>query len=136
MSTAPESWAQELQENPGSLVFINYGEYLRKQGRLSDALLVCLRGLDANPNADKGRLLLARTYYELGCTAFAVRELTELLRTQSQNEILLRLVKKLAPDFVPGLQQERPESTATLTEELLAESEFDFDSLQSLQDKK
>lgn len=132
MSTQEEFWQKELQDNPGSLVFIDYGEALRKEGRHSDALLMCLRGLTANPNADKGRLLLARTYYEIGCTTFAVRELQELLRHCPENEILQRLARKLAPDLD---WQGFSEETAETPEQLLAESEFEFSTLDNMEKK-
>jgi predicted Zn-dependent protease len=135
MSEDRKAWESILEQDPGNPIFIDYGEELRKNGRHSDALLVCLRGLNANPSALKGSLLLSRTYYEVGCTSFAVRELKDLLRKLPDNQVIRRLLTKLAP----GLELSNPQAFGQQDDllaqpdqgELLAETEFAFESLEA-----
>ena len=45
-------WSEELARDPSSLVFLQLGEALRKQGQLDLALRIALRGLERHPLAD------------------------------------------------------------------------------------
>lgn len=95
-----------LVEDPGSPVFVDYGEFLRQQNRLSDALMVLMRGLTANPSFARGRLVLARVLYDLRCLPFAVREL-EIVAAQNPN---CKSVRKLLSAIDPSYLSDRAET--------------------------
>ena len=49
-------WSDELARDPSSLVFLQLGEALRRQGQLEVALKIALRGLERHPrNVDAHR---------------------------------------------------------------------------------
>lgn len=109
-----------LSTDPGSPVFVEFADYLRGLRRQSEAIDVCLAGLSANPDAHRGRLLLARVFYECGFIPFAVRELRHLRDHFSDNRALGKLIERLSP------KQSGTES-AQLSE--VAEAEFDIDAI-------
>lgn len=106
-----------LIDDPGNARFVDYAEFLRKEGRLDEALLISLKGVSANPTLTKGRLILARVFYELGFHAFAAREIRELLATMPENGTLKRLLELLSP------------GEGDFEESVVAESDFDIDLL-------
>src|SRR5215207_2702884 len=62
MSTSDEirQWSEELARDPGSLVFLQLGEALRRQGQPDVALKIALRGLERHPKQPDAHDLLAR----------------------------------------------------------------------------
>jgi tetratricopeptide (TPR) repeat protein len=62
MSTTDEirQWSEELARDPASLVFLQLGEALRRQGETDVALKIALRGLDRHPRRAEAHDLLAR----------------------------------------------------------------------------
>ena len=57
---------QVLSDDPGDPAFIELADHMRRNDRYEEALLTCLKGLSANPSAHRGRLLLARLFFERG----------------------------------------------------------------------
>lgn len=53
-------WSDELARDPASLVFLQLGEALRRQGQLEIALKVALRGLERHPRDAEAHDLVAR----------------------------------------------------------------------------
>ena len=53
-------WSEELARDPSSLVFLQLGEALRKQGQLEVALKIALRGLDRHQRNVAAHDLVAR----------------------------------------------------------------------------
>ncbi len=122
-----------LKSDPGNSAFFEYAESLRLEGALDHALHVLLAGLSANPNHARGRLQLARVFYEMGYTPFAVKELQLLQQQAPDNAAIQKLLERLAPMSsrapsseanVATSQQAASEKDATL-----AEAEFDIDDL-------
>ncbi len=109
-----------LKEDPGDPLFADLAEELRRGGELIRAMEICLRGLSANPACHKGRLVLARVFYELRYLPFALREIEELCRALPHSRSLQRLREKLSPE-VSGAEQQ---------EETVAEADFDFEDLE------
>ena len=62
MSASDEirQWSEELARDPGSLVFLQLGEALRRQGQPDVALKIALRGLERHPKQPDAHDLLAR----------------------------------------------------------------------------
>ena len=53
-------WSDELARDPSSLVFLQLGEALRRQGQLDVALKIALRGLERHPRNVEAHDLVAR----------------------------------------------------------------------------
>ena len=66
--------------DPGNPLFAELADMLRQKGEHLKAIEVCLSGLSSNPECAKGRLMLARIYYERSYLPFAIGELKELAR--------------------------------------------------------
>ena len=95
---AKEDMQEALRADPGNPIFADYADSLREAGELMEALRVCLAGLEANTSFHVGRLALARVFFELGHTSFAIRELEVLRRAVPSNVSLMRLVERLSPE--------------------------------------
>ena len=97
MSSEEITLREALSTNPGAPEFVSLAELLRAARRHFEALGVLVAGLSASPDNHKGRLLLARVFYELQAIPFAVRELKELCLALPGNKPLVILLEKLAP---------------------------------------
>ena len=64
----------ELARDPSSLVFLQLGDTLRREGQLDLALKVTLRGLERHPHNADAHDLLARVYADRGELQHAVDE--------------------------------------------------------------
>lgn len=113
-----------LETDPGDEIFVQYAESLKKEGKRVEALNVILRGLTASPTNNRGRLLLARMFYEDGYTPFAVRELIEIHKSIPQNKAIKQLLEKLSPGIVNSLDIKEGQ--------VVGESEFDFAEIEVL----
>ena len=136
--TDPTNFEEILSDDPGNPIFAEFAESLRQQGTRLAALSVCLAGLSANPTCHRGRLVLARVFFDLGYHAFAVRELEELSIALPKVESITKLLNKFDPgrdgrrlgDKAPYPQSDDvgragcPQPAAT--EETVAETEFDL----------
>lgn len=82
MSTTDEirRWSEELARDPASLVFLQLGEGLRRQGQLEIALKVALRGLERHPRHAEAHDLVARIAVDRRDFARAANEWEAVLR--------------------------------------------------------
>ncbi len=130
------SFPAELEEDPGNPVFVEFAQQLRSDGRLEDAAIVCLRGVSANPDEYRGRLLLANIFYQLECIPFALRELHLLQAHFPESTSLAKLLQKLDPSSGAAAEamssKEVKDSKMGSEERTVAETEFDFDDLEAL----
>src|SRR3954466_15880237 len=60
MSDEIRRWSDELARDPSSLVFLQLGEALRRQGQLEVALKIALRGLERHQKNADAHDLVAR----------------------------------------------------------------------------
>jgi len=62
MSTTDEirQWSEELARDPASLVFLQLGEALRRQGQTDVALKIAMRGMERHPSNADAHDLMAR----------------------------------------------------------------------------
>lgn len=112
-----------VESDPGDPAFADYATLLIEQERVSDAIWVCLKGLSRNPEFHRGRLLLAQAFFRAGFLPFAAREVQLLCSQLPENELLLNLYQRLAPNGegpVNHVQDGDEESE-------VAEVEFDVD---------
>ena len=117
-----EKSRERLAADPGRPEFAELAEQFRQQGQLREGLDICLRGLSANPSLHKGRLVLARIFYQLGFLPFALREVEELCRALPNSKSLKRLREKLSPE-------PNREAADQSAEETVAETDMDFEEL-------
>lgn len=75
-------WSEELARDPQSLVFLQLGEALRRQGQLDLALKIALRGLERHSHAADAHDLLARVSADRGELQRAFDEWDMALRLQ------------------------------------------------------
>ena len=115
-----------LKNDPGNPVFADYAEELRLGGRFSEAIEVCLKGLSANPSCHRGRLILARVFFERGFVPFAAREVNILRETLPELKSVQRLYEKFYPDVA---EDEGGEAT-------IAESDFEISELEMVGEEK
>jgi tetratricopeptide (TPR) repeat protein len=73
-------WSDELARDPASLVFLQLGEALRRQGQLEVALKIALRGLDRHPRHAEAHDLVARIAVDRRDFARAFEEWEMVLR--------------------------------------------------------
>lgn len=66
MSDDVRRWSEDLARDPGSRVFLQLGELLRRGGDLPTARRVALRGLERHAHDAEAHDLLARVYADLG----------------------------------------------------------------------
>ena len=92
MSTTDEirRWSEELARDPASLVFLQLGEALRRQGQSEIALKVALRGLERYPRTAEAHDLVARIAVDR----------RDFVRAADEWEAVLRLV----PDHVGAMK--------------------------------
>ena len=73
-------WSDELARDPGSMVFLQLGEALRRQGQVDLAFKVAVRGLERRPHNADAHDLLARIYVDQGDLERAFDEWDMVLR--------------------------------------------------------
>lgn len=122
--TLEEEYISRLQDDPGDECFADYAEYLRLQDRSQEAILVSIAGLSANPSFHKGRLMLARLFFECGYLLFAIREIRELRAALPANMGVKRLLEVLERDRKPDEEEKAPGE-----EQMVAQTDFDIDDL-------
>lgn len=129
---------QTVKDDAGDPAFAELAELMILSGDLQEALQVCIKGLSIAPDVHKGRLMLARVFFELEALPFAAREVKVLLDEFPDNKFLRRLYEKLCPDMA-GVSDSREEYETTddseevIVDDTVAEAEFDFDSLDLLE---
>ena len=80
MADAIHRWSEELARDPSSLVFLQLGEALRRQGQLDMALRIAVRGLERHPHNAEAHDLLARIEVGRGELQHAFDEWDMVLR--------------------------------------------------------
>jgi Flp pilus assembly protein TadD len=73
-------WSDTLARDPSSVVFLQLGEALRRQGQRDVALQVALRGLERHPHLAEAHDLLARIAADEGDLQRAFDEWDMVLR--------------------------------------------------------
>lgn len=122
MATKEKEYKDTLGADPGNPIFADYADLLRQEARYNEGMEVCLAGLSLNPVCHKGRLVLARIYYERGFLPFAVNELLILNRKLPESVSVRKLLEKLAPD-------EQLSEAGSGQEAVVSETEFNFEQL-------
>ena len=120
-----------LAEDPGDPTFAEYGDFLRRRGETLKAIDVCLAGLSVNPDCHRGRIVLARAYYDRLYLPFAVRELEILRQALPDNRPIEKIIAKLAPDSGPASG-----GSAALQPSTLAEAEMGFDEIELIEEEE
>ena len=80
MADAIHRWSEELARDPSSLVFLQLGEALRREGQLDMALRIAVRGLERHPHNAEAHDLLARIEVGRGELQHAFDEWDMVLR--------------------------------------------------------
>ena len=80
MSDDVRRWSDELARDPSSMIFLQLGEALRRQGQVDLALKVAVRGLERRPHNADAHDLLARIYVDQGDLERAFDEWDMVLR--------------------------------------------------------
>ena len=122
-----------LINDPGNPEFADYAEGLRRSGNFSEAMNICLRGLSANPACHKGRLILARVYFDQKLMPFALKELEQLQGELPENKLVSKLLDSIAPGNRTPKAHAGPDRTSTETE-TIAEADFAFDDLDLIEE--
>ena len=81
-----------LQREPGSRLFAQLAEELRKDGELTEAIRVARSGLAVHPNYPSARLTLGRALIESGNLTAARTELESVLRGAPDNILASRML--------------------------------------------
>lgn len=87
----------ELVADPAHESYFGVAQALAGEGKLLDACGVLMRALDINPALDRGRLLLARLFFEIGAPRYAAKEVRELMARNPSLKSLDRLREALEP---------------------------------------
>jgi lipopolysaccharide biosynthesis regulator YciM len=82
--------------DPGDPRFADLADMYRRRGDYQGAFDLCFNGLTANPSSVRGRVVLARLFYERHQFPFAVRELRELVKLIPDNMFLSKLLENLS----------------------------------------
>ena len=85
---------KRLEKEPGSRLFAQLAEELRKDGQLEEAINVCRAGLQKNPNYPSARITLARALIDSGDLAAARAELEGVLQAAPDNILARKLFEE------------------------------------------
>jgi len=80
-----QSYRDKLQQNPGSLVFVQLADCYRKKGLLEEATTTCEDGLKRNPALLSGQLMMGRIFMARRMHAEAVDALKKVLNKEANN---------------------------------------------------
>src|SRR5688572_30161821 len=83
---------RKLEKDPGSRLFAQLAEELRKDGKLDEAISVASKGLEKNPNYPSARLTLARAFLDSGRPLEARPELEQIVKASPDNIMASRLL--------------------------------------------
>lgn len=83
---------RRIEREPGSRLFAQLAEELRKDGDLAEAIRVARSGLAAHPNYPSARLTLGRALFDTGQFAPARVELEAVLRGAPDNILAARML--------------------------------------------
>ena len=83
---------KRLEKEPGSRLFAQLAEELRKEGELAEAVRLCREGLQKHPNYPSARMTLGRALFDQGELAGARDELGAVLKGAPDNILASRLL--------------------------------------------
>jgi tetratricopeptide (TPR) repeat protein len=83
---------RKLEKDPGSRLFAQLAEELRKEGKHDEAISVARKGLEKNPNYPSARLTLARALLDSGRPKEARPELEQIVKASPDNIMASRLL--------------------------------------------
>lgn len=83
---------RKLEKDPGSRLFAQLAEELRKEGKHDEAISVARKGLEKNPNYPSARLTLARALLDSGRPQEARPELEQIVKASPDNIMASRLL--------------------------------------------
>jgi tetratricopeptide (TPR) repeat protein len=86
-----EELRKRLARDPGSRLFAQLAEELRKAGELDEAIAVCREGLEKHPNYPSARMTLGRALVDRGELTEASQQFQEVLRSAPDNILAVRL---------------------------------------------
>lgn len=118
-----------LEKDPGNSIFADFSESLYRDGRPETAIFVCLKGLSSNPSCHKGRLLLAKIFYDLEFKPFAIEQLKILAEKLPESRSITKLLDKIAPGELTAQASSSQESKT------YAEAEFNFDDIELISEE-
>jgi predicted Zn-dependent protease len=125
---------EELQEicrrDPGDPAFVEFSLLHQADGRLAEALLICVQGVGASPDSLCGRALLSELLFRAGSPSLAARELRELQQLAPNNEVVPRILAKLGVEV--ELLSPLASAPTEGDEAEIAEVELDTDDLEKL----
>jgi hypothetical protein len=116
VSTRLDDLRKRLEKDPGSRLFAQLAEELRKEGQLEEAITVCRIGLQKHPNYPSARITLGRALMDSGDPAAARAELETVVQGAPDNILARKLLDEcLASLGQPGapLPAAAPEGGAT-----------------------
>jgi tetratricopeptide (TPR) repeat protein len=93
-----EELRKKLEREPGSPLFAQYAEELRRAGELGEAIRVCREGLGKHPGYATARITLARALATSGEAAAARGEFEAVLAVAPDNVIARRGLEELGSD--------------------------------------
>ncbi len=99
---------KKVEKDPGSRLFAQLAEELRKEGKHDEAIGVSQKGLEKNPNYPSARLTLARALLDSGRSREARPELEQIIKSSPDNILASRLLGDTLEDLgeiAPALQQ-------------------------------
>lgn len=92
VSARVEELRKRLEKDPGSRLFAQLAEELRKEGQLVEAIRVCRAGLQRHANYPSARMTLARCLFDSGDLAGARAELEGVVAAAPDNILAQRLL--------------------------------------------
>ncbi len=92
MSARVEELRKRLEREPGSRLFAQLAEELRKDGQIVEAIRVSRDGLAKHPSYPSARMTLARCLFDSGDLAGARRELEQVVAAAPDNLLAQRLL--------------------------------------------
>ena len=90
---------RKLEKDPGSRLFAQFAEELRKEGRHEEAINVARKGLEKNPNYPSARLTLARSLQDSGRPGEARPELELVVKASPDNILAGRLLGEVLEEL-------------------------------------
>jgi cytochrome c-type biogenesis protein CcmH/NrfG len=91
-NTRIDELAKRLEKEPGSRLFAQLAEELRKEGELAQAISVCREGLAKHPNYPSARMTLGRALLDTGEFAGARAEFEAVWKAAPDNILASRLL--------------------------------------------
>ena len=90
---------RKIEKDPGSRLFAQFAEELRKEGRHEEAINVARKGLEKNPNYPSARLTLARSLQDSGRPGEARPELELVVKASPDNILAGRLLGEVLEEL-------------------------------------